>query len=112
MILSQQNVANWLMADAADGLCRRSSKAGRRTGKPLKSAVVITDGEWHRVGLTSDGTTRILYVDDIEAAKDYTARPDWLDPGLYIGAGCTLAPGTFWSGLIDDVRISNRAIKP
>jgi hypothetical protein len=31
---------------------------------------------------------------------------------MYIGAGSTLAPGTFWSGLIDDVRLYNRAVKP
>jgi hypothetical protein len=31
---------------------------------------------------------------------------------IYIGAGATLEPGTFFSGLIDDVRIYNRAVKP
>jgi hypothetical protein len=31
---------------------------------------------------------------------------------LYIGAGASLTPGTFWSGLIDDVRIYDRAVKP
>jgi hypothetical protein len=32
--------------------------------------------------------------------------------GLYIGAGMNLAPGSFWSGLIDDVRVYNRAVQP
>jgi hypothetical protein len=32
--------------------------------------------------------------------------------GLYLGAGADLAPGTFWSGLIDEVRIYDRAIEP
>jgi hypothetical protein len=32
--------------------------------------------------------------------------------GLYFSAGNTLAPGTFFSGLIDDVHIYNRAVKP
>jgi hypothetical protein len=32
--------------------------------------------------------------------------------GLYFGAGSTLAPSTFWSGLIDDVRIYDRAVTP
>jgi len=27
------------------------------------------------------------------------------------GAGKNLAPATFWSGLIDDVRIYNRAVR-
>jgi hypothetical protein len=31
---------------------------------------------------------------------------------LYIGAGSKLAAGSFWSGLIDDVRIYDRAVNP
>jgi hypothetical protein len=31
---------------------------------------------------------------------------------LYIGVGKALETGTHWSGLIDDVRIYNRAIIP
>ena len=31
---------------------------------------------------------------------------------LNIGCGKDLAPGTFGSGLIDDVRLYNRAVKP
>jgi hypothetical protein len=31
---------------------------------------------------------------------------------LFFGAGSTLAPGTFFSGLIDDIRIYNRAVSP
>ena len=32
--------------------------------------------------------------------------------GLYLGAGKDLAEGSFWSGLIDDVRIYDRVIEP
>jgi hypothetical protein len=32
--------------------------------------------------------------------------------GLCIGAGKALEPGSFFSGLIDDVRIYNRAMTP
>jgi L-ascorbate metabolism protein UlaG (beta-lactamase superfamily) len=112
VILSQQNVANWVMADASDGVLSTELKSSGRTGNALKSAVVITDGEWHRVGLTSDGTTRILYVDDIEAIRDSQPGLIGSTTGLYIGAGSTLAPATLWPGLIDDVRLSNRAMKP
>jgi len=31
---------------------------------------------------------------------------------MLIGCGKNMAAGTFWSGLIDDVRIYNRAVKP
>jgi len=112
VILSQQNVANWLMADASDGTLSTELKGAGRTGKPLKSSKTIVDGEWHRVGLTSDGTTRILYVDNVEAVKDTQPGLIGSTGGLYIGAGSTLAAGSFWSGLIDDVCIYNRAVKP
>ena len=32
--------------------------------------------------------------------------------GLNLGCGKSMTPGTFWSGLIDDVRVYNRAVKP
>jgi L-ascorbate metabolism protein UlaG (beta-lactamase superfamily) len=114
VILSQQTGVNWLMADASDGTLSTELKGSGRTGKTLKSSVVITDGEWHRVGLTSDGTTRILYVDNVEGAKDTQPGLIGTIGGLYIGAGSTPAPapGAFWFGLIDDVCIYNRAVKP
>jgi hypothetical protein len=83
-----------------------------RSGKPLASGAVITDGTWHRVGLVRDGANRILYVDDVEVARDTQTTLVGAYTGLHIGAGSTLAPGTFWSGLIDDVRIYDRAVTP
>jgi hypothetical protein len=32
--------------------------------------------------------------------------------GLNLGCGASLEPGTFFSGLLDDIRIYNRAVKP
>ncbi len=31
---------------------------------------------------------------------------------LFIGAGSTMSPASFWKGLIDDVRIYDRAVTP
>ena len=42
---------------------------GRSAGY-LFSETVITDGQWHRIGLVWDGTNRILYVDGIVVAED------------------------------------------
>jgi len=64
------------------------------------------------VGLTWDGTTRILYVDDVEVARDTQAGLGGSVGGLHIGAGSNLAADSFWSGLVDDVRIYDRAIVP
>jgi hypothetical protein len=60
-----------------------------------------------------DGAKRVLYVDGIEVARDSpTSTSLSSSSSLQVGAGSTLAPGTFWSGLIDDVRICNSVVKP
>jgi len=52
-------------------------------------------------------------VDGVEAAADTEALAPLKasDGGLYIGAGKTLEVGSFFPGLIDDVRIYNRALR-
>jgi hypothetical protein len=73
---------------------------------------VITDDAWHRTGLVWDGSNRILYVDDIEVARDTPGGLTGSTGGLTIGAGSTMAATCFWKGLIDDVRIYDRAVTP
>jgi hypothetical protein len=114
VILSQEGGVNWLMADSVNGALRTDLKepasAGRNPkppGPPLICSTVVTDGDWHRVGFVRDGINRILYVDDVEVARDTAASLEAADGGMYIGAGSGLELGTFWSGLIDDVRIYN-----
>ena len=61
-----------------------------------------------------EGLIRHLYADGVEVARD-DAQLSGLKGsggGLNFGAGSTLASGTFFSGLIDDVRIYNRAVSP
>ncbi len=103
---------NWLSADPLDGKLMTELKGTGRFSFSLMSESVVTDGNWHRVGFVRDGSDRILYVDDIEVARDTTTNLESASGGLYIGAGSDLEPGAFWSGLIDDVRIYNRAVKP
>ncbi len=78
----------------------------------LPSQAFITDGNWHRIGLVWDGSYRTLYVDDVAVAEDEQTNLVGSENGLYIGAGTAMEPGSFWSGLIDDVRIYNRAVIP
>jgi len=118
-IISQEGGTNWLMADAIGGSLRTDLKEPEITGRgaspagpPLSSPSVVADGYWHRVGLVRDGSNRILYLDGIEVARDTAETLASEEGGLYIGAGCGLESGTFWSGLIDDIRIYNRAVKP
>ncbi len=111
-VLSQAGGANWLCTDSLEGNLITELKELGRGAAILTSHTVITDGNWHRIGLVWDGSNRTLYVDDVEVAKDTQANLGGPDNGLYIGAGTAMEPGSFWSGLIDDVRIYNRAVIP
>jgi len=109
VIVSQDGSAggtDWLAASAAGRLMTALG------GQALTGSKVIADGQWHEVGLTWDGSSRTLYIDGSGAGTDKPTGLVGLTGGLNIGTGSSLAAGTFWSGLIDDVRIYNRAVKP
>jgi hypothetical protein len=113
VILSQQTGVNWLGVNADGMLMTELVKSGGRTpGSPLYSETVVTDGNWHRIGFVWDGTQRILYVDSVPVAIDDQANLGGATGGLIIGVGTDNQAGTFWSGMIDDVRINDRAITP
>jgi hypothetical protein len=48
----------------------------------------------------------------LEAARDTQSGLENSTGDLHIGAGSALEPGSFFSGLIDDVRIYNSVITP
>ena len=104
--------ANWLRAASADGGLVTELKGTSRWDRPLLSSCIITDGAWHHVGLVWDGSNRTLYADDVAVATDAHSRLGSSSGGLHIGVGKNLEPGSFFSGLIDDVRIYNRAMTP
>jgi len=114
-VLSQADGVNWLCTDSAEGyLMTEFANPGRSTVGPMLAQANVTDGDWHRVGFVWDGSYRHLYVNGAEVAKDAVplAGLKGASGGLHFGAGSTLTPGTYFSGLIDDVRIYNRVVKP
>jgi hypothetical protein len=113
VLISQSGGKNWLMADASEGaLATDLGPEGRNPIPPLVSNTVITDGDWHRIGFVWDGATRALYVDDVLVAEDVQDGLPSCSGDLIIGCDNAQTSGTFWEGLIDDVRIYNRAVKP
>jgi len=101
----------WLSADSSDGAL--ITWLMHPPFDPLLSETLITDGQWHHVGLVYDFDSmhRHLYVDGMEVASD-------IDPlagagsngGLYFGTEPAREAGTFWSGLIDDIRIYDEVL--
>jgi gluconolactonase len=119
VIISQADGAGsgetWLGADQLQGKLMTglvAPPAGRFVPQPLVSDSIVTDGQWHHIGFAWDGSYRILYVDGTKVAKDAAAQNPLksADGGMYIGAGRMLDAGSFFSGLIDDIRIFNLAL--
>jgi len=116
MILSQRDVGGdqgntWLLADASYG--RLMTRLMHPPFSPLMSQSVITDNQWHHVGLMYDfiALHRYLYVDGIEVAKDDDFVGGVGSEGdLIMGADKTLNAASFFSGPIDDVRIYNNLL--
>ena len=111
-IVAQQAGANWLMLDPVTGGLMTDLKSAGRSATALYSDVVITDGDWHRMAFAWDTMNRRLYVDGVLVAEDTQGSLAGSSANLVIGAGQALEPGSLWSGLIDDVRIYSRAVKP
>ena len=87
-------------------------EASVRFAASLSSQAVVTLGNWHRIGLVWDGSHRTLYVDGVAVAENAQTNLEGSENGLYIGTGKAMEAGTYWSGLIDDIRIYNRAVIP
>ncbi len=110
-ILSESGGANWLCLDPLTGYLMTELQ-DPRSSTPLISETVITDGQWHRIGFVWDGVYRTLCVDGVAVAQDTQEGLRAFSNGLYIGTGKNMEPGTYFSGLIDDVRIYSRAVSP
>jgi len=110
VVVSQANGADWLMADSATGTLATGLSPASLGPKPLVSASTFTDGDWHRVGFTWDGSRRALYLDDVLVGADAQDGLAACVGGLNLGTGAKMTG--FFSGLIDEVRLYNRAVQP
>ena len=111
VIISQVMGSNCLMLDAEGRLMTELSSPSRESD-PLISESKIDDGRWHRVGLIWDGVQRKLCVDNAVVAEDIQDDLGGSGNGLYIGVEKSMQPGTYFGGMIDDVRIYNRVVRP
>ncbi|MFZ2969529.1 MAG: LamG domain-containing protein, partial [Minisyncoccia bacterium] len=78
------------------------------------SAIDYDDNQWYYFTAVKNGISSIkLYIDGSEAASDSslveTGTLSGTTPVLYMGSDSPTA-GSYWEGLIDEVRIYNRAL--
>lgn len=101
------NGKDWLATDSL-GQLKSDLGSGGRSGQPLTSNRIITDGLWHHIALTYGNSQRQLYVDGTLVASAVSATSPSTEPGLAIGASnARTAP---WLGVIDDVHIYGCAL--
>jgi len=110
-IIAQSAVADLLAVDSEGNLMTGLNELGQ-SSEPLLSQAYVTDGQWHRIALVWDGSRRALFVNSVKVAEDTEDGQGVFGNGLYIGVGKDYADSTFFSGLIDDVRIYNRVVSP
>jgi len=86
------------------GVCRSGSELNMNGGGPEYDT-------WQHLTLTADGTTCRAYINGIEVASRVAPGPYLTFPGyaLQIG-GHGITNGRWFNGLIDDVRVYNRAL--
>jgi len=117
-IISQTDGQNgtgetWLGADTLEGKLMTGLRPPGQRGPtpPMVSDAIITNGDWHHIGFVWDGWYRRLYVDGVEVAWDtQTVKLPSSDGGLHLGADKALGASAFFSGLIDDIRIYDKAL--
>ncbi len=117
VVISQTNELSigpsWLAADLSGCLMTTVTPPGRVL-LPLISEFVMTDGDWHHIGLIWDGSHRLLYADEAEVAKDAEARIGMVGAtgGLHFGAAYDLEATSFFDGMIDDIRVYDEVVTP
>jgi hypothetical protein len=111
VIVSQFGGADWLYLNQY-GMLTTDLKASGQDGTSLTSDAWLLDDQWHRVALVWDGTNRALRVDGVEVATDTQPNLAASSGSLQIGTGKDRAADTFWTGLMDDIRVYRRATRP
>jgi len=78
----------------------------------ISGSVNVNDGQWHHVAGVYDGSKIYLYVDGVEdTSENASGSINNIDYPVYIGENAELT-GRYWNGLIDDVRVYDRALLP
>ncbi|MFH1212434.1 MAG: LamG-like jellyroll fold domain-containing protein, partial [Candidatus Woesearchaeota archaeon] len=94
--------SDWILGFQNGGLWFRS--------QTIDGGNLISDGNWHLIGFTFDGTSARLYIDDAQRGSPIT-------PSDFGGIGTVKlmtrgdATTSFVAGLLDDVIIVNRTLK-
>jgi hypothetical protein len=98
----------------ADTRLRFRLKTGDTTATLIATSGNLSDNQWTHVTAVYDGSTMRLYKDGVEVGTHNKTGAIATDPtvSVWIGGNPSAATDRPWDGLIDDIRIYDRAITP
>jgi fibronectin type 3 domain-containing protein len=103
------NTGLYVATGASAGSLDMDVNNGQGTSGSSTNAKKITDGKWHHVAGVRQGSVIRLYVDGrLDFQKSLTQEP-LASTSFRIGQS---APGSYFNGTIDEVRISSKARQP
>lgn len=90
---------------------KHASDSGYDTLSPSKSTAGITNGQWHHIVGSWDGSTKRIYVDGIlKGSKSKSGALTTTSQGAAIGAFGGTSSGYYFGGEIASVRIYNKGL--
>ena len=100
----------WMLSTFANGSVRFRLKTGGSTTTLISGSGVITAGEWHHVSATYDGQRMRLYRDGEQVGS--VAKTGSIDTNPNVPMAIANQPqgNRAFDGLIDEVRLYNRAL--
>jgi len=79
------------------------------TGVQYASGVVVDDNKWHLTTVVINGANSKFYVDGVQAGSAFSPTIT-SQPAVPFAIGALSTPAAYFPGLIDDVRVYNRAL--
>lgn len=109
VIFSQQGGVNWLMVSDSLGLKTELTEPALSSNE-----FTLSPGEWYNFCVTWDSQIgeATLYLNGIYLSSQFVNGPPpiSLESPIYIGCGSNQSEASFWNGVIDEVRIFDRAL--
>ena len=107
---NQDSWESVINSDGSTSFVTAVMPSGNDDARP--AAMNVGDGLWHHHAFTFDGTTKVVYVDGVQAKADVPASGVPFDDGA-VAIGADLDSGTElceYMGVLDDVRIYSIAL--
>lgn len=105
------NFRSWLLQTTSGKIDFHMSTSGSGVTDTVSSNSTINDGRWHHVMVIRNGNTQLMYVDGVvQADTGSISAALKSNTVMRIGARTGSPPINYFDGLMDEVKIYNRAL--